>query len=459
MFTFGFISFNSNNSTPNRVIENRFIELLMQNGISPEKGKFLLAVSGGIDSMALLHLFSLYTKNIVIAHVNHGLRTEESEQEEKLVLDLCTQKELTCEVLHLKGEHNGENIQVWARKKRYEWFSQLLHKYQLDYIVTAHHLDDNVETIIYNLIRGTGSAGMTGMSTISQKVLRPLLGITKSEIIAYAETNKIEYLADSSNDSTKYSRNYIRKKILPEVAQIFPNYRKRIETTRQNLASDYALLEECIAKLSRDIISNEGENITIDKQKILSFSQSDRILYRLIKSFGFTFDQASNTIVSAGSKSKKFLSNTHTLTIESDRFIIQANKENRSDTTGLIHISLHDLPCQIESNGQHFTLKHNTDSYYDPEKHALSIDTANLSFPLTLRTWKPGDFFTPIGMKGKKKKIKDFLRDIKVESIHKKDVKVLCSGEDIICVIPYRISEKIKINKEVKQDFLSLTKS
>lgn len=438
------------------MLEKQFKKNINDLGLDIKDQRFLLTISGGIDSMVLLHLFSPHNDNIVVAHVNHGLRPQESAKEEKLVQNYCQSKRIQVEVLHLDGKTNGENIQIWARNCRYEWFHQLVKTHQLDFIVTAHHLDDNIETLFFNLIRGTGLAGLTGMPLLAEIVLRPLISIPRSDIAQYAEDNKVPYLHDSSNDSTKYSRNHIRKNILPQAAILFPNYRHRVERTRKNLISDATLLDELVSNLSKEIMGNEGAYIILDKDKLLSFDHADLLLFRMIKRYGFTYDQSRNIILRVHKRSKKFESDSHKLTIETNRFVIQENIFESTDNQGNTEIFLSDLPLKLKFNNISYTLAEKKASSYHAENLIASIDLDNLNFPLTLRKWKPGDFFYPLGMGGKRKKVKDFLRDLKVEYMYKMNVQVLCSRGDIVYVSPYRISENYKVTNAT-QRILSFT--
>jgi len=408
--------------------------------------KFIIGVSGGSDSMACLAAFKELNLDITCAHVNYKLRENESDQDEIFIAKFCQNNQIPfySKAVDCKKYCADYKLstQEGARDIRYNFFNELLTQQDADYIITAHQIEDQSETVLLNLIRGTGSKGISGIPEIRERILRPLINATKSEILGFLEENSINYRTDSSNLSNTYNRNFLRNKILPELFERFPNLFHQINKTALQVKQDYNLLDQ---------VANEKFPIKTDETfsfelKLLN-GQNRALIYHQLRKLNFNETQIDNMIVSKRSGAI-FETNSHSCTLTNESVIVQPIENNKRLSTLTFH-SLEDIQTSTYFSQVEILNRSEITSLKVNQTTAL-IDIEKVSFPLSLRTWKNGDTFQPLGMKGQKK-VSDFLNDIKINNLEKKNIQVLISGNEIIWIINHRLANSIKINNNTKK--------
>jgi len=413
--------------------------------------KILLAVSGGIDSVAMAHLFYEAKIDFGIAHCNFSLRGNDSNLDQAFVENLAIRYQVPFFTIQfdtiLEAANRKISIQMAARELRYEWFSNILTKHYFDCLATAHHANDVLETVIINLARGTGIAGMHGILPVNNQIIRPLLFATRENIEQYVNENKLQWREDSSNNSDKYARNLIRHKIVPVLKQLNANI---VQTTLQTTTKLRQTEEAFLFSLAIERRKFETETEGVMKLQIAKLLALPEAYFVVIMSeYSFLFEQASNIfkiISSPFQAGKTFLSSSHTLIIDRFELIIYENKEIET-----ISILINEPDNEIELGNSLLKLaKINAENYkIDPKPEIAGLDYHKLKFPIEIRSWQTGDSFIPFGMKGRKK-VSDFLIDIKISIFQKSQIKVLVSNNEIAWVIGIRISETFKITSNTK---------
>ena len=419
---------------------------------SPNKPNILLAVSGGMDSMAMLYLFQKSNYNFAVANVNFNLRGDESDTDSLFVKNYCIKNNIEFHQAFFDTNEFADkhkiSTQMAARDLRYEWFATLLKENSYSKIAIAHHLDDQVETFFINLLRGTGIAGMHGISINKDDIIRPLMFSTRSKIEDFINKENIPYREDSSNASDKYQRNYIRHHILPEFKTLRSDFSESLNTSIQQLqeVEDYALFH--INKAINNIISENKESILIDLNKLFSNHSPKLILYYCLKDYGFQnthiteiIDLINNKKVGASIQSSKY-----EILIDRNNLSLRP-KNTLVDKSETIIESLED--ADWEDNNISINNNYNG-NYKVNDKTVAFIDGDKLEFPLKIRNWQKGDSFQPLGMKTKKL-LSDFFIDNKIPRIEKEQIKLLCSADNIIWIIGHRIDNRYSITRDTKR--------
>jgi tRNA(Ile)-lysidine synthase len=402
--------------------------------------KLLIAVSGGLDSVVLTHLFSELNIPISLAHCNFQLRKKESDLDEEFVKKISQKTSNQIFNIKFKTEEFSKkhklSTQIAARELRYNWFQELLKQKHLDFVLTAHHADDNLETFLINLTRGTGLDGFTGIPAINGNIVRPLLAFSREEILAYAQTNNIVWREDASNASTKYIRNKIRHQIVPVLKEINPNLLETFARTSANLKESKQIIEDKLADISSEVMEttySTGLQITkFSIAKINELSNPKAYLYPLLKAYNFTAWNDIYNLLSAQS-GKQIFSKTHRLLKDRDFLILSAKilstaseekfrvEKNALEILNPIHLIFEDIHQKSTEN-----------------KQTIYVDKDVLKYPLIVRKWRNGDYFYPIGMQGKKK-LSNYFKDEKFSLFEKEDTWLLCTAEnEIIWVINHR---------------------
>jgi len=419
----------------------------------------LLAVSGGVDSVVMVKLFQEAGFNFGIAHFNFGLRGEESDGDEKFVQQLALESEVPFYVKHFDTHQYAEekkiSIQMAARDLRYAWFEQLLTEHAYTYIATAHHLDDQAETFFINLLRGTGISGMHGILPKQGKIIRPMMYTTREKIMAFALSQKLDWREDRSNKSRKYLRNKLRLDVLNELYNINPQFSYKLNESICYLRNVETIYNNHIAGITADLVQHTPEGILISIDWVYEYEPHDTYLYELLKPYGFAFPVVKEIVRSLDTFSGKiFYSPTHRLLRDRENFIIQKLTEISSRTYTNEVFSLERTVSNIEEPICLCT--HETDNMDDLPMGKASIaclDLDKLVFPLTLRKWEKGDWFMPLGLKGKKK-LSDFFINQKFSLADKEKTWLLLSGEDIVWVVGKRIDNRFKITQKTKKAFV-----
>ena len=415
--------------------------------------KVLLAVSGGVDSMVMLNLFLQAKIPIGIAHCNFQLREEDSYGDEKLVSDMAKKNEITCHTIRFNtkeyAEQKGLSIQMAARELRYNWFEQVRREHNYTFIATAHHSDDVVETFFLNLLRKTGIAGLHGIKPQSGYIIRPMLFADKAKIADYAKKNNIVYRDDVSNADDHYMRNYIRLHIIPEFHQLKPNFKSTLLESIRIIAKQETVFNNHISQIKKSILKEDTfGNISIDLHVLENISQKDVYLYEILRPFGFNETQIFDLInCMETTEEKTFASLSHRLLKTRTDIRIFPNIEEKQDII-IIQNPTQDSFFQI---GIVINICENSDSFvFENNPNIAYFDLDKLSFPLHVRIWKTGDYFYPFGGKGKKK-LSDLFSDLKLTSMEKQSVKLLCdSNGDIVWVMNLRSDNRYKITKNTK---------
>jgi len=412
-------------------------------------GKLLIACSGGLDSVVLLHLCHQLELELSIAHCNFMLRDSESDDDEKFVFELAQKlkipffsKKFETQVY---AEKNKVSIQMGARELRYDWFRELLLEYQYDYVLTAHHADDNLETFLINLSRGTGIDGFTGIPEINDIYIRPLLPFSRTQILAYAEENHIVWREDSSNSSTKYIRNKLRHQVIPELKSINPKFLQNFETTLTYIKETSNFVKKQIDRIRGEVFEyTESDTIKLLIHKLSQYDDPKICLYFLLKEYGFTAWDDILQILTAQS-GKQIFSNTHRLVKHRDSLLLCPIVEDVSDR--VYKIPEGDDMIIIPSGMLKFK---EVPVVSEGDLQTIFIDKEKLKYPLIVRKWEQGDYFYPLGMKGKKK-LSKYFKDEKLSLLAKERVWLLCSGNDIIWIVNYRADNRFKITPQTKQ--------
>lgn len=427
-------------------MEKEFFQHLKNIISNPLDHKYLLTVSGGVDSSVMVYLFHLCGLSFDMAHCNFHLRGEASNQDMELVKSMA---QLLNKQLYIKEfdtfqmqKDSGKSIEMMARELRYGWFSDLADNY--DYIVTAHHANDNAETILLNLTRGTGLKGMTGIPVFNGKIIRPLLPFTSAQIHTFANRHNITYHDDQTNFSEDYQRNKIRLSVIPKLEEINQDVINTFTRDISLLKKQYQFYSSHIEKIKNQIVTfkNHQYFISIDQLLLLNGNDLEIVLYELIKDFGFNYSTMVNMIQAMQAQSgKRFFSPTHLIIKDRQQFIISELTEDKDN-----RITIHSIEELKEYGFEVQLFENETDYLFESNPNNLYICVDRLSFPLTLRHWEKGDYFYPFGMKGKKK-LSDYFTDQKIDLLTKQQINLLCCRNEIIWVVGYRTDNRYKIAK------------
>jgi tRNA(Ile)-lysidine synthase len=415
--------------------------------------KLLLAISGGVDSVVLAHLFSELNFNISLAHCNFQLREKESDLDEGFV-KLLSQKTAN-QIFTIKfdtekfASKNKFSTQIAARELRYNWFQEIIKKHGFDYVLTAHHADDNLETFLINLTRGSGLDGFTGIPKINENIVRPLLAFSREEILAYAETNTIDWREDASNATTKYIRNKIRHQVLPVLKEINPNLLETFAKTIENLQESKQIIEDRIADISSEAVNSKYDILKINIEKINQLSNPKAYLYQLLKEYSFTEWNDVSNLLSAQS-GKQIFSKTHRLIKDRAFLLLSKNVISNEKELFLIDESQSEITHPIHLNFEVVQQK------FTENKQTIYVDKDLLKYPLIVRKWQNGDYLYPLGMQGKKK-LSKYFKDEKLSLLEKENTWLLCNSEnEIIWVLNYRQDNRFSL-KNTSNNILKIT--
>jgi len=420
----------------------RFIEMLSKIDTDFRKRKFLFAVSGGADSMAMLSLGHKLELKGIVAHCNFNLRGDESDKDEAFVKKWANRYGYDVEVARFQtkayAENNGISIQMAARDLRYEWFESLRKSKSCDYILLAHHRDDLVETMLINLTRGTGIKGMTGMQVHNGFLLRPMLNNSRQDILDYLKSENLDYRDDSSNAETKYLRNHIRHRVIPAFEETTPDFMQRMTDNGNRFSENAKLLAHFTAYMKQSICSEQKNgDIVIDINHAMV---NEMALYELLQDYGFHRSQIA-ALYTSNLSGKQVATDDFVLVSDRNYWILrkltsQPNKtafiqQGDREFHGDVHLSMKAVDV--------------ADVSFSDNPNQVYLDMDKLVFPLEIRAWQEGDRFTPLGMKGSQK-LSDFFINRKLSVLEKQDVRLLCSEGKIVWIIGYQIDDAYKIS-------------
>ena len=421
----------------------RFQHHIAQNFSQLKDKKLLLAVSGGIDSMVLMYLFQQLNYDISIAHCNFQLRGRESDEDENFVKSEAEKFKIPNYFIRFDTEdyskENKLSTQLSARKLRYDWFQELLSENQLDYLVTAHHLDDNVETFLINFTRGTGLEGLTGIPAQNGNIIRPLLPFSREEIENYAKENNIQWREDSSNATDKYFRNKLRHKIVPKLKELNAGFLDSFQNTLNHLQQVESLVDDASKLVYEKVVIVKENQIEIHLKPLLEFKNYEAYLYQWLKEFGFSAWNDIYYLVEAQS-GKQVFSETHILLKDREKLILSERKSTDKSEVFIIESldSKVNIPLKLR-----FCKSVNI---FETNSNCIFVDEDKVKFPLTIRKWQNGDCFYPVGMNGKKK-LSKYFKDEKYSLIDKENQWLLCSEDQIIWVIGKRADNRYIANE------------
>jgi len=425
---------------------SKFYTTILKNFPDITSKKIVLAVSGGVDSMVLTDLFRQNKLNFAVAHCNFKLRNAESDLDQKFVADYCEKHKITFFTTNFDTLAFAKDFklstQVAARKLRYEFFYEILQNEKYDYVATGHQLDDNIETFLLHLSRGTGIDGLTGIPIQNDKIIRPLLNFTRKEIEQYARENNILWREDASNATDYYVRNKIRHHLTPILQELNPSFSDSFQQTLINLQQAHSLIDDASRMVYKKVVEDAVDFKKINISELKKLSNYKSYLYQWLQPLGFTAWEDIYNLAEA-TTGKQIFSEKYQL-LKNRNFLIIAPKSDVSNEEHLIekgssevnfHIKL--LLCKI------------SEPFYSTNK-TIFVDDEKLSYPLKLRHWKTGDIFYPLGMDGKSKKVSKFFKDEKLSRIEKEKTWLLCSGTEIVWIIGIRAAERFKISNTTK---------
>ncbi len=417
-------------------LQKQFHDYIHSNDLVRNDEKVLLAVSGGLDSMVMAKLFLDEGIPVSVAHCNFGLRGEESYGDEAFVMKWAEDHQISCFV---KSFDLGDgSIQLEARNARYKWFNELVVEHGFQKIATAHHLNDSLETVLINLSRGTGIKGLAGISTSNGKVIRPLLFASRDDLHTYAMDLRLTWREDSSNQKTEYDRNLIRKEVMPKLERLNPALLKTYVLTNERINHVGSIISRKVKEIETEYLREEKGGWRLEMDWI-STGSDELILAEVLALFGVNYTTAKEIFAARGKSGKSFPTGEWFLTMDRSTIFIDPQKSEDDNEliiseegsfnlgNGVVEVS------RINMTEVHFTSE--SEAYFDLSK---------LIFPLRVRTWKEGDRFHPLGMKGSKK-VSDLLVDEKVPVSQKKHVKIVESAGKIAWVVGYRVSDQYKV--------------
>lgn len=434
-----------------------FKKFIAENNLISANDKILLAVSGGIDSMVLAHLFLNLQNEKGIAHCNFSLRGKESDEDENLVRSFAENNNIPFYSIRfdtrMYARNKGLSIQMAARELRYKWFEEIRSEKGYDSVAIAHNLNDNIETLIINLVRGTGLAGLTGIHPVSNRIIRPVLFATREMITNYCNQNGVQYREDRSNADTHYIRNKVRHLIVPVLKEINPSIETTLSETAERFIGINELVNEFITKLRYKISERREGNVIFNYTQLKQHLGNKTTVFELFKPFGITNVQLDDLLkVMQGKTGGRIHTNTHRI-IKNRKEIIVSVAEDRNEATYIIN-SIDDFMSVPGIDSAYFAAIESFDIPLDPS--VACLDSEKITFPMVIRKWKPGDYFYPFGMK-QRKKLSDYFIDRKYSILDKENKLILELDEKIVWIIGDRIDNRFRITKHTSKALLIMS--
>ena len=411
--------------------------------------KFIIACSGGLDSMVLTELCLNCGLKFDLAHCNFRLRGKESDADEKFVSTYAEKINRLFHVTHFDTvgyvNQHKVSVQMAARELRYSWFTQILSHNNIPFLLTAHHSNDSLETFIINLSRGTGIDGLTGIPAKTKHIRRPLLPFSRAQLERYALEHKLQWREDGSNTDTKYLRNKIRLEVIPQLMELHPSFLDNFKNTQHFLGQTEAIASTYLQRLKEGLFIGQDKKYKISVKALKELSPLDAYLYGLFNEYGFTEWDNLKVLLDAMS-GKQLVSNTHILVKDRNYLLLSP----------LIEDNLKVPLYLVEENSEHIELPVSlkfsmVNERYDNTESEIYIQKNELKYPLVIRKWKKGDYFCPLGFQGKKK-LSKFFKDEKIDILSKQEIWLLCSDNQIVWVIGMRADHRFRVtdnNKEI----------
>lgn len=431
---------------------NDFLKYIEKNRMIKEGERVLMAVSGGIDSMVMAHLFCRTGFRTGIAHCNFRLRGKESDDDEKLVRKFAAENDIPVFVKRFAtkkyAEENSISIQMAARNLRYDWFTEIMHQHGYRKTALAHNLNDNIETLLINLTRGTGITGLTGMRAEGKGMIRPLLFATREMISRYCTAYGIVYREDRSNAETKYTRNKIRHLVIPVLKEINPAVETTLQETAERLRGTDDIVKAFISDLKKKVITEKDGDVILQLKTLQPCLANPGVLYEITEPYGMTsalLHDLENII--AGPSGGRILTASHRIIKNREELIISPLQANEDKPVIIKTLSsLRKIPFIRSAISVNYTLNLSIPS----DKDTACLDYGMVKYPLVIRKWKAGDAFIPLGMK-RRKKLSDYFTDRKFSVPEKERALIMESGGIIAWIIGERIDERFRVTENTKK--------
>ncbi|WP_316824528.1 tRNA lysidine(34) synthetase TilS [Pedobacter miscanthi] len=430
---------------------DQFQDFIEQQQLFVQVNRILLAVSGGKDSVLMLHLFKAIGIDIGVAHCNFNLRADEAQRDESFVALLAKNLGLPFYVTHFDTKkyaaENKISTQMAARDLRYHWFEEIRLKESYDYIALAQHQNDAVETVLINLTRGTGISGLHGILPKRNHLIRPLLFLNRLQIEELVAANNIDFVEDSSNSSTYYTRNKIRLQVVPHLQEINPNLEKTFAENIARFAELETFLAVQVQKLADKILDKRSDGIYIPLQEIIQLKPQKLLLYELLKPFGFVENVIQEILDSLKALSgTHFFSSTHQAIINRNDLVIV--EKNVSVTANQF---IHPATESTIFADHEISLKFTEEIKFETDPNKAFVNADKLIFPLVLRNWQNGDKFIPLGMRSLKK-VSDYFIDEKVPLHLKNTTPILVNGNgEMVWIAGMRQDNRYKLTTATKK--------
>lgn len=427
-------------------LQKQFHDFIIAHDLVQKGENVLLAVSGGLDSMVMAHLFLTEDISFAVAHCNYGLRGEESDGDEAFVLDWADRNDINCFVKSF--DISAGSIQLEARNVRYQWFSELMLEHDFDKVATAHHLNDSLETILMNLTRGTGIKGASGISIRNDAIIRPLLFADRKKLYDFAMDQGLEWREDSSNTKLDYDRNLLRHEVVPELLKLNPSLFKTLAPTIERLQYASSVVDEQVSDIRKKHLAEKASGYELELSWIKGPTDL-LILHELLSSFGANYVTSKEVFEALEKSGKSFPVSEWLITMDRNMLYIDRDEAR--------HVSLEiKWPGEYALNEATLAVELvSKDAVNFDDPYVVYLDADRLAFPFMVRNWQQGDRFQPLGMKGEKK-VSDYLIDTKVPLSAKQKVLVIECNDQISWLVGMRISEQFKIREDTT-NFIKIT--
>jgi tRNA(Ile)-lysidine synthase len=440
--------------------QEKFIQFVREHRLFQPEDKVLIGVSGGIDSVALVHLFAHSGFQFGIAHCNFSLRGDDSDKDEAFVKGLAEKHQVPFYSTRFNTQAFARekkiSIQMAARKLRFDWFEEVRQREGYKYVALAHHNDDEVETFFINMVRGTGIAGLTGIKPKKENLLRPLLFASRKEVEGFMEENNFAFREDKSNLSKKYLRNKLRLDLLPEFEKLNPSFKETIKAEIRRLKDVNVIFQEAVKEKRKQLFyhSADHEYTSIYIAEVKKLKPLELWMFELLSTFGFNIETIREVINALdAAPGKQFFSDSHRLIKDREMLIISEKKNNKPVEEVEVTVNTLQIAHPIPLTFSYFNVPANYEVPSSP--YIACLDAQKMEAPIKIRSWEHGDRFIPLGMNGFKK-VSDFLIDLKMPLSEKEKVFVMTSGDDIAWIIGYRIDNRFKFTKETSHVFQAI---